>query len=318
VSLQLVFAVMAGIGALIVVMALMSNRQPAGGDMELHMDGYNPEAGQAAKKGGLFEGFLEGFNKSLTRNKGGRSSKLTEELAKADLKLRVSEYVMVIIGLIVLLCAVIFVRFHNPILALIGIPVGYFAPGFFLKFRQRRRLKAFNNQLGDTIVLLSNALKAGYSFAQAMATIAKSSSPPMADEFSRAVREMNLGVSVDDALAHMVKRIESEDFDLMVTAVQIHRVVGGNLAEILDTIAFTIRERIRIQGEIRTLTAQARASGYIITGLPFALGLLLTFISPTYITPLFHEWLGYVLIGMGLVSIAIGYGIISKITNIQV
>ena len=317
-SIQLIFAVMAAFGVLIVVVAMMANRQQSA-DAELHMDSYNPAASPTAKKGGLFEGFFENWNKSLTRNKGSRTSRLTEELAKADLKLRVSEYVMLIIGLILLLIAVIWLRFHNPILAiLIGLPVGYFAPGFFLKFRQRRRLKAFNNQLGDTIVLLSNALKAGYSFAQAMATIAKSSSPPMADEFSRAVREMNLGVSVDDSLQHMVKRIESEDFDLMVTAVQIHRVVGGNLAEILDTIAFTIRERIRIQGEIRTLTAQARASGWIITGLPFALGLLLTFISPTYITPLFHEWLGYVLIGMGLVSISIGYGIISKITNIQV
>jgi tight adherence protein B len=313
-SLSLLFAAMAAVGALIVVMALFANR-PQADTADLHMDSYNPAA--AGKKGGFVDGLMEGFNKSLTK-KGGRTSKLTEELAKADLKLRVSEYVMVIVGLIVLLSLVLFLRFHNPILALIGIPVGYFAPGFFLKFRQRRRLKAFNNQLGDTIVLLSNALKAGYSFAQAMATIAKSSSPPMADEFSRATREMNLGVSVDDALQHMVKRIESEDFDLMVTAVQIHRVVGGNLAEILDTIAFTIRERIRIQGEIRTLTAQARASGYIITGLPFALALLLTFISPSYITPLFHEWLGYVLIGMGLVSITIGYGIISKITNIQV
>src|SRR5690242_2295462 len=129
-SLQLIFAAMAAIGALIVVMALMSNKQPSS-DVELHMDGYNPEASPSAKKGGMFEGFLEGFNKSLTRNKGGRSSKLTEELAKADLKLRVSEYVMIIIGLIVLLCAVLFVRFHNPILALIGIPIGYFAPGFF-------------------------------------------------------------------------------------------------------------------------------------------------------------------------------------------
>ncbi len=238
-SIQLVFAAMAAIAILIVVMALVSNNRQPGSDVELHMDSYNPEAG-ATKKGGVFEGFMESFNKSLTRNKGGRSSKLTDELAKADLKLRVSEYVMVIVGLIVLLCAILFLRFHSPVLALIGVPVGYFAPGFFLKFRQRRRLKAFNNQLGDTVVLLSNALKAGYSFAQAMATIAKSSSPPMADEFSRAVREMNLGVSVDDALQHMVKRIESEDFDLMVTAVQIHRVVGGNLAEILDTIAFTI------------------------------------------------------------------------------
>jgi tight adherence protein B len=316
VSLQLLFGVLGAVGVLIVVMGLAANRQPSA-DAELHMDGFNPAAASATKRGSFLEGMLEGFNKSLTK-RGGRSSRLTEELAKADLKLRVSEYVVLVVGLILLLCLVLLLRFHNPILMLVGIPVGYFAPGFFLKFRQRRRLKAFNNQLGDTIVLLSNALKAGYSFAQAMATIAKSSSPPMADEFSRAVREMNLGVSVDDALQHMVKRIESEDFDLMVTAVQIHRVVGGNLAEILDTIAFTIRERIRIQGEIRTLTAQARASGYIITGLPFALALILTFISPSYITPLFHEWLGYVLIGIGLVSIAIGYGIISKITNIQV
>jgi len=315
VSLQLLFGVLGAIGVLIVVMGLAANRQPA--EAELHMDGFNPAAAAGARKGSFLEGLLEGFNKSLTK-RGGRSSRLTEELAKADLKLRVSEYVVLVVGLILLLCLVLLFRFHNPILMLVGIPVGYFGPGFFIKFRQRRRLKAFNNQLGDTIVLLSNALKAGYSFAQAMATIAKSSSPPMADEFSRAVREMNLGVSVDDALQHMVKRIESEDFDLMVTAVQIHRVVGGNLAEILDTIAFTIRERIRIQGEIRTLTAQARASGYIITGLPFALALILTFISPSYITPLFHEWLGYVLIGIGLVSIAIGYGIISKITNIQV
>src|SRR5437868_8734553 len=278
---------MAAIAALIVVMALMSNNRQPGSEVELHMDSYNPEA--STKKGGLFEGFLENFNKSLTRNKGGRSSKLTEELAKADLKLRVSEYVMVIVGLIVLLCAVLFLRFHNPILALIGIPVGYFAPGFFLKFRQRRRLKAFNNQLGDTIVLLSNALKAAYSLAQAMATIAKSSSPPMADEFSRAVREMNLGVSVDDALAHMVKRIESEDFDLMVTAVQIHRVVGGNLAEILDTIAFTIRERIRIQGEIRTLAAQARPAGYILTRPALPPALIPPLTSPAYFPPTFPE-----------------------------
>ena len=309
------FGALGAVGVLIVIMGLAAGRKQP--ENELHMDAYAAGGGQAKKGGGLFGGMLDGFNKSLTK-RGGRTSKLTEELAKADLKLRVSEYVMLVIGLIIVLCLVIMLRFHNPILALVGIPVGYFAPGFFIKFRQRRRLKAFNNQLGDTIVLLSNALKAGYSFAQAMATIAKSSSPPMADEFSRAVREMNLGVSVDDAMLHMVKRIESEDFDLMVTAVQIHRVVGGNLAEILDTIAFTIRERIRIQGEIRTLTAQARASGYIITGLPFALAILLTFISPSYITPLFHEFLGYVLIGIGMVSIAIGYAIISKITNIQV
>ncbi len=317
--MSLIFAIVGGLGVFMAVMAIAGSRRSS--EVELHLDQYG--GGEAAARPrdtsprALLDTFMERFNKALT-SRGGRSSKLAEELMKADLKLRVSEYFFIVAGLMVVMGLVTFLRFRNPIVAAIAFLAGYPIPGFFVKVRQRRRIKAFNNQLGDTIVLLSNALKAGYSFAQAMATIAKNSSPPMSDEFGRAVREMNLGLSVDDALAHMVKRIESEDFDLMVTAVQIHRVVGGNLAEILDTIAYTIRERIRIQGEIRTLTAQARASGYIITGLPFGLSLLLSFLSPSYIMPLFHEVLGWILIGMGLFSIAIGYGIISKITNIEV
>src|SRR6202047_3425805 len=216
------------------------------------------------------------------------------------------------IGLVVAL------RFGSAI-AFVPCPfIAWILSGLFLRLRQGRRSRRFNSQLGDTLTLMSNALKAGHSFAQALSTVAKNANPPIAEEFGRATREIALGISVDDALNHMVKRNKSDDFDLMVTAVQIQRVVGGNLAEILDTIAYTIRERVRIQGEIRTLTAQARASGIIITLLPIALAGFLALISPTYITPLFHEWLGYVLIGMGLVSIAIGYGIISKITNIQV
>ena len=110
--------------------------------------------------------------------------------------------------------------------------------------------------------------------------MSRNASPPISEEFGRATREIALGISVDDALNHMVQRNKSEDFDLLVTAVQIQRVVGGNLAEILDTIAYTIRERVRIQGEIRTLTAQARISGIIITLLPFGLAGVLELISP--------------------------------------
>ena len=113
-----------------------------------------------------------------------------------------------------------------------------------------------------------------------MATVAKNASPPISEEFGRATREIALGIPVDDALQHMVQRNKSEDFDLMVTAVQIQRVVGGNLAEILDTIAYTIRERVRIHGEIRTITAQARMSGMIITLLPVGLALFLFFVEP--------------------------------------
>jgi tight adherence protein B len=207
---------------------------------------------------------------------------------------------------------------HNFAIATIASALSYFAPGFYVKYRQRKRFNALSSQLGDTILLLSNALKAGYSFAQAMSTIAKSAPAPMSDEFTRAVREMNLGITVDDALEHMNQRMMSEDFDLLVTAVQIHRIVGGNLAEILDTIAFTIRERIRIHGEIRTLTAQARASGYIIIALPFALSGILTVISPTYIMPLFKEFLGWAMITLAVIMMFIGYSLIRKIAAIEV
>ena len=196
--------------------------------------------------------------------------------------------------------------------------VVYILSGFFLKFRQKRRTRAFNNQLGDTLMLLSNALKAGHSFAQALASVAKNANPPISDEFARATREIALGINVDEALNHMVARNKSEDFDLMVTAVQIQRVVGGNLAEILDTIAFTIRERVRIQGEIRTLTAQARASGWIITILPIALAGFLALISPSYFDPMITDPLGHIMLGMAIFSIAIGAVAIQKIVKIEV
>jgi tight adherence protein B len=261
-------------------------------------------------------GAMDSFNRILTSRP--RSSKLADNLARADLKLRVSEYALAVAGLMVGVFLIVYLINRNFAVAILFGAAAYFVPGFYVKYRQRKRFRKLNNQLGDTILLLSNALKAGYSFAQAMATIARSAPVPMSDEFNRAVREMNLGITVDDALDHMNSRIESDDFDLMVTAVQIHRVVGGNLAEILDTIAFTIRERIRIQGEIRTLTAQARASGYIITALPFALTAILTLISPGYITPMFKNILGIIMLIVALIMMAIGYSIVRKIGTIEV
>jgi len=281
------------------------------------MDEYLPagDAGPTTPRE-AFTGAMEAFNRILSSRP--RTSKVADQLARADIKLRVSEYFLVVAGTMAGVFVVVYFINHSFIVAIIFGALAYFAPGFYVKFRQRRRANALNRQLGDTILLLSNALKAGYSFAQAMATIARSAPAPMSDEFNRAVREMNLGVTVDDALEHMDQRIQSEDFDLMVTAVQIHRVVGGNLAEILDTIAFTIRERIRIHGEIRTLTAQARASGYIITALPFALTGILTLVSPSYITPLFKEPLGGFLIALALIMMAIGYAVIRRISTIEV
>jgi tight adherence protein B len=214
--------------------------------------------------------------------------------------------------------AIFWLRF-GTFIAFIPCPIViWIASGIFLRFRQTRRTRAFENQLGDTIILLSNALKAGLSFAQAMSTVAKNASPPISEEFARATREIALGIPVDDALQHMVQRNKSEDFDLMVTAVQIQRVVGGNLAEILDTIAYTIRERVRIHGEIRTITAQARMSGMIITLLPVGLALFLFFVEPSYFAPMIKETLGWVMLGAGVLSILVGTAIIQKIVRIQV
>ena len=246
---------------------------------------------------------------------------LQDQLAKADLKLRTSEYLGIQIGLTVVLFLIGFIRFggiYGIAQALVMGVVGYLIPGFYVKFRQRRRLKAFNNQLGDTLLLLSNALKAGYSFAQAIDTVSKNASPPIAEEFARCVREMNLGGSVEESLGHMVKRIESDDLDLMVTAVAIHRTVGGNLAEILDNIAFTIRERVRIKGQISTLTASARSSGQLITSLPIVLAVFMYFATPTYFKPMTEQPVGWIIIIIAIVMIIIGNFVMGKVTAIEV
>ncbi len=254
-----------------------------------------------------------------TTRPGLTASKVVEALARADLKLRPAEWRLIRIGSIALLVLVGLAVYRSLVYAAILGVVGFFLPIFVLKFRARKRTRAFNNQLGDVLLLLSNGLKAGYSFPQAMGSIAKSANPPVADEFARATREIQLGVSSDDALGHMVARINSEDLDLVVTAVGIQRVVGGNLAEILDSIAFTIRERIRIKGEVRTLTAQARMSSYIITALPIGLALILQAINPSYIAPLlsFQGPGPFILMGCAA-SIGAAFFIMQKISGIEV
>jgi tight adherence protein B len=264
----------------------------------------------------LLEAITSAINPLLARSS--HTGKLADDLQKADLKLKSSEWVLAVAASGVALGLLLALRFGSPIFVVVGPAAAWLLSGMFLRFRQKRRTRAFNNQLGDTITLLSNALKAGYSFAQALASVSRNASPPISEEFSRANREIALGISVDDALNHMVQRNKSEDFDLLVTAVQIQRVVGGNLAEILDTIAYTIRERVRIQGEIRTLTAQARISGIIITLLPFGLAAVLEVISPSYFGPMLSENLGHIMLGIGIFSIAIGAAAIQKIVKIEV
>src|SRR5919206_334720 len=162
-----------------------------------------------------------------------------------------------------------------------------FAPNLYIAYAARKRVKSFNNQLGDGITLMANSLRSGYSFLQSMDLVSREAPPPMSSEFRRVVQEIGLGLSTEEALGNLLRRVPSEDLDLMITAINIQHEVGGNLSQILETIAHTIRERVRIKGEIQVLTAQGRISAYVITGLPIALAIIITIINPTYMAPIF-------------------------------
>ena len=245
------------------------------------------------------------------------SSRVQRDLARADLRLRVAEYYYIRLGLSLGLAAVLLLL-RDPLSALVGALLGYFLPRMWVGRRIGSRLNAFNKQLPDTIVLLSNSLRAGSSFLQSIELVSRESPAPMGPEMGRVVREVNLGLSMEEALSNLVRRIKSDDLDLMVTAIGVQQQVGGNLAEILDTIAFTIRERVRIKGEIRTLTAQGRYSGYLVAFLPIAIMITLNFINPEFMQPLFTELIGQILLVVGAIMMSIGFFAIQKITNIKV
>jgi tight adherence protein B len=322
----MIFALLAFAGVFLFFIGLSQMRRSAGGaeDFQARLAAYGvttagattlpPATGARDMLNRLFQPAADRVGRGNVKK--GKPS-VAEQLNRADLKLRTSEYFMIQIGSAVLVALIVYLRL-GTLFGFLALIVGYLIPGFYVKYRINKRLKSFNNQLGDTLTLLSNALKAGYSFAQAIDTVAKNAVPPIADEFARAVREMNLGGSPDEALQNITKRIASADFDLVATAYSIHRTVGGNLAEILDNIAYTIRERVRIKGEIATLTAQARASGTLITFLPIVLAAFMFFVTPSYFRPMFDNFIGWILIAIGIFMIFIGNLIIRRVIAIEV
>ena len=250
---------------------------------------------------------------------------VTEALARADLPLRRYEWYAVQIGAGLVIAGLILIRFASSnvigsfiIAAALGVFGPMFGGRFFLSFRQKRRVNKFNNQLGDVVIMLANGMRAGYSFPQALTSVSTSSKPPIGVELARAAREIQLGLPMEEVLGRLVERNPSEDLDLMIAAVQLQRLVGGNLAEILDTIGSTIRERVRLKDKIRALTAEARISGIIIGILPIGLALALFFIAPDYFRPMTTELPGQIMLGVGLLIEIIGFFLINRITNIKV
>lgn len=254
-------------------------------------------------------------------------SNIARDLARANLKLTVAEFIGLKLGsaLVGGLAGAAIGRATPQamfISALVGVILFSFVPNIYLSMRAKNRIKSFNNQLGDTITLMANSLRSGYSFLQTLDMVAREAPEPVSTEFNRIVQEVGLGRSTEEALDGLLRRIPSDDLELLITAVNIQHEVGGNLAQILDTIGHTIRERVRIKGEIKTLTAQGRISAYVITALPVGLAIFISVINPEYMSPIFsfglppEHWCCMPVVAS--IMILIGYFAIMKIVDIEV
>lgn len=246
--------------------------------------------------------------------------RVSRELARADLKFKVAEYFALIFMSTVVVAFVAWLLQPNIVSAIIGGVIGFFIPRFYVRRQQTMRLNRFNDQLGDMLNLMVNGLRAGYSTMQAMEAVSRELPSPIRDEFHRVVQEMQIGIPMERALENLLRRIPSDDLDFVVTAINVQREVGGNLSEILDTISFTIRERVRIKGEIRVMTAQVRSSGIVLSLIPVFLTLALWFISPEYIGSFFDRgpfcgWLSVITVVGMIVS---GYFVMMRIADIEV
>ena len=302
--------------------------------LERYAAGREGKAGATAGAGGLSELIqqsvaLAQLNRVVEQRDFGAN--LARDIARADLRLKPSEFLAIwgasIVGipLLFIVLSLGMPALRTPLALLVGAFIGFMLPRFWLGRRKSGRLGSFNKQLPDTITLLANGLRAGSSFLQAVELVVRESRPPVSTEFSRVIREVNLGLPFEQAMENMVRRVRSDDLELMATAINIQHTVGGNLAEILDSIAFTIRERIRIKGEIRTLTAQQRLSGYVVGFLPIGLAGFLFVAAPNFMAPMFEKPpeafglpLGVVILFMGGFMMFIGFMLIRKIVDIEV
>ncbi|MBI5305611.1 MAG: type II secretion system F family protein [Chloroflexi bacterium] len=257
-----------------------------------------------------------GLNRMMS---GGMSQQLAMDLQRADLKLTPAEFMALTLAAVAVGFLVAFALGHsNPVFGLLGGILGFYAPRFWVRRLQAQRLNSFNNQLNDMLILVANSLRSGYSLQQAMEAVSRELPPPVSVEFSRVIREVSLGLNMEEALGHMLQRINSEDLDLIITAINIQHEVGGNLAEILDTIAHTVRERVRIKGQIRALTASQRLSGTVISLLPFALAAFMFIFNQNYFKRMWEDPCGWMMLGFGVITIGLGYFIIQQIVKIEV
>ena len=246
-----------------------------------------------------------------------KSSNFDRKMQQAGWPLLGSEFQVVLLGCGAVGALVLGILTMTPVNALLGFVAGCLVCLMVLSISIQRRQKAFINQLGDMLTMIANALRAGFSFMQALDHIASEMDDPVKGEVKRVVMDVNVGLPLEEALNNMTERIDSPDFNLVVAAVLIQRQVGGNLAQILDTISETINERVRMRREISALTAQGRLSGMILGLLPFGIAAIIQLIAPGYLDPLITTKIGKIALAGAGVMMIMGFVVIRSIIDIK-
>jgi tight adherence protein B len=286
-----------------------------------YLEGEKTEEERKADRSAL----TDWVNKRVEKSSAG--DRIARQLAQADLKFQVGEYyALILISTVVGALLTWFLGgrslelLRGGISFLIGGVVGFIAPSVYVRLQKGKRLSRFNDQLSDMLNLTVNGLRAGYSTMQAMEAVSKELPAPISEEFRRVVQEMQLGIPMETAMENLYRRIPSDDLDFVITAINVQREVGGNLSEILDTISFTIRERVRIKGEIRVMTSQVRTSGSAMALIPIFLVIFLWFLNPEYMGSFFDHglWCGVGALGLAAALIIFGYLAMMKIADIEV
>lgn len=306
---------------LIVLMLEYRKRTKRAISRRMHYYAGDMDAFEGSKKddrtlGEKFMDWLRDTGQKMQKVRQGKTLDL--RMRKAGLSLLGTEFLIILTLSAALAFVVAYILSQKLYMAVLVAVFVLMMEWLYVLIRTQRREAAFRNQLGDCLTMVANAMRAGFSFLQAMDLIAKEMEPPISEEFKHVMRDISLGTSMERALEDMDKRVESPDFSLVVTAVLIQQQVGGDLAKILDTISDTIQDRIRMRREVYTLTAQGRMSGWVLAALPVAMCILLNVISPGYLDPLFNEPIGRMAMGGAVVLMLIGFIVIQRIVDIDV
>ena len=286
--------------------------------LDSYFEGASAKSSKRTKKRGSTTD-LRGSALALTDKmvKGDFEHRMSQRLAGAGSKLTASEWLLLHAGIAVGAAFTGFVL-GGSALGILGLALGVIGPWFYLRTRHNRRLRAFNGQLAETLGLMAGGLQAGLSLPQAIDSVVREGNEPMAGELRRALVEQRLGVDITEALDNVGERMESEDFQWIVMAIRIQREVGGNLAEILHTVADTLREREYLRRQVRALSAEGRLSGYILTGLPPMVFGYMVLVNPDYVRVLYTTTVGFMILGAGVFLLAIGSFAMAKVSTVEV